>query len=148
MKTLEDISDLVEELSQRLVFLGLCSNSSSGKIMLAMDSMLMRFSSVKTLLSLKSSLQVHKQKLQKIRFQPLYLSSNQNLELKMEKSQHLFKILLMRLVAELMHRLILHLMHCKLMVKNIVSQLTMGMSISHIGILFHLMQFITGLCKI
>ena len=83
MKTLEDISDLVEELSQRLVFLGLFLNSSSGKIMLAMDSMLTRFSSVKTLPSLKIWLQVHKQKVQKITFQPLYLSSNQNLELKM-----------------------------------------------------------------
>ena len=148
MKTLEDMLDLVEELSQRLVFLGLFSNSSSGKIMLAMDSMLTRFSSVKTLLCLKSSLQLHKQKVQKIRFQPLYLSSNENLELKMERLQHSLRIPLMRLVAELMHKLILHLMHCKLMVKNIVSQLTMGMSISHIGILFHLMQFITGLCKI
>lgn len=85
MKTLEDISDLVEELSQRLVFLGLFLNSSFGKIMLAMDSMLTRFSSVKTLPSLKIWLQVHKQKVQKIRFQPLYLSSNQNLELKMER---------------------------------------------------------------
>ena len=148
MKTLEDISDLVEELSQRLVFLGLFLNSSSGKIMLAMDWMLTRFSCVKTLLSLKSSLQVHKQKVQKIRFQPLYLSSNQNLELKMERSQHSFKILLMRLVAELMHKLILHLMHCKLTGKNIVSQLIMAMLIFHIGISFHLMQFITGLCKI
>ena len=148
MKTLEDISDLVEELSQRLVFLGLFLNSSFGKIMLAMDSILTRFSSVKTLLSLKIWLQVHKQKVQKIRFQPLYLSSNQNLELKMERSQHSFKMLLMRLVAELMHKLILHLMHCKLMVKNIVSQLIMAMLIFHIGILFHLTQFITGLCKI
>ena len=148
MKTLEDISDLVEELSQRLVFLDLFLNSSSGKIMLAMDSMLTRFSCVKTLLSLKSSLQVHKQKVQKIRFQPLYLSSNQNLELKMERSQHSFKILLMRLAVKLMHKLILHLMHCKLMVKNIVSQLIMGMLIFHIGILFHLTQFITGLCRI
>ena len=148
MKTLEDISDLVEELSQRLVFLGLFLNSSFGKIMLAMDSMLTRFSSVKTLPSLKIWLQVHKQKVQKIRFQPLYLSSNQNLELKMERSQHLFKIPLMRLVAELMHKLILHLTHCKLMVKNIVSQLIMGMLIFHIGISFHLTQFITGLCKI
>jgi hypothetical protein len=85
MRTLEDMSDLAEELSQRLVFLDLFSNSSSGKIMLAMDLMLMRFSSVKTLLSLKSSLQVYKRKVQKIRFQPLYLSSNQNLELKMER---------------------------------------------------------------
>ena len=85
MKTLEDISDLVEELSQRLVFLGLFLNSSSGKITLAMDSMLTRFSSVKTLLSLTIWLQVHKQKVQKIRFQLLYLSSNQNLELKMER---------------------------------------------------------------
>ena len=148
MKTLEDISDLVEELSQRLVFLDLFLNSSSGKIMLAMDSMLTRFSSVNTLPSLKIWLQVHKQKVQKIRFQPLYLSSNENLELKMERSQHLFKILLMRLVAELMHRLIQHLMHCKLTVKNIVSQLIMGMLIFHIDISFHLMQFITGLCKI
>lgn len=148
MKTLEDISDLVEELSQRLVFLGLFLNSSSGKIMLAMDSMLTRFSSVKTLLSLKIWLQVHKQKVQKIRFQPLYLSSNQNLKLKMGKLQHSFKILLMRLAVELMHKLILHLMHCKLTVKNIVSQLIMGMLIFHIGISFHLMQFITGLCKI
>ena len=148
MKTLEDMLDLVEELSQRLVFLGLFSNSSSGKIMLAMDLMLMRFSSVKTLLSLKSSLQVHKQKVQKTRFQPLYLSSNENLELKMERLQHSLRIPLMRLVAELMHKLILHLMHCKLMVKNIVSQLIMAMLIFHIGISFHLMQFITGLCKI
>ena len=85
MKTLEDISDLVEELSQGLVFLGLFLNSSSGKITLAMDSMLTRFSSVKTLLSLTIWLQVHKQKVQKIRFQLLYLSSNQNLELKMER---------------------------------------------------------------
>ena len=148
MKTLEDMLDLVEELSQRLVFLGLFSNSSSGKIMLAMDLMLMRFSSVKTLLSLKSSLQVHKQKVQKTRFQPLYLSSNENLELKMERLQHSLRIPLMRLVAELMHKLILHLMHCKLTVKNIVSQLIMAMLIFHIGISFHLMQFITGLCKI
>ena len=148
MKTLEDISDLVEELSQRLVFLDLFLNSSSGKIMLAMVSIQTRFSSVKTLLSLKSSLQVHKQKVQKIRFQPLYLSSNQNLELKMERWQYSFKILLMRLAVELMHRLIQHLMHCKLTGKNIVSQLIMEMLIFHIGISFHLMQFITGLCKI
>jgi hypothetical protein len=36
MKTFEDMSDLAEELSQKLVFLGLFLNSSSGKIMLAM----------------------------------------------------------------------------------------------------------------
>ena len=148
MRTLEDMSDLAEELSRKLVFLGLFLNSSSGKIMLAMDSMLTRFSSVKRLLSLKSSLRVYKQKVQKTRFQHLYLSSNENLELKMERSQHLFRIPLMRLVAELMHKLILHLMHCKLMGKNIVSQLIMEMLISHIGISFHLTQFITGLCKI